>query len=228
MKISTVLRRMVLPLMLLDLLGGAVPQPRAVVVQAPSKVVGDYVEARTASVFAGACHYNGELVTTGRDAVMAWKIASGTWKGTDLSGVTAMGAVSCDDNLQNNSASRQSEIVVNSTVTPTQTAAFADFVEKECGPQLGNIASIRHGIVAFDHTGSTYTVNANGFAEMKVESMPNDECCKQPSLVWYSPLMPLVHRKVGYTLDSAYSAGNVGDPWQRSEENTAFYGAFEF
>ena len=28
---------------------------------------GDYVEVRTASVFAGACHYNGEVVTTGRD-----------------------------------------------------------------------------------------------------------------------------------------------------------------
>jgi hypothetical protein len=27
---------------------------------------GDYVEVRTASVFAGACHYNGEFVTTGR------------------------------------------------------------------------------------------------------------------------------------------------------------------
>src|SRR5678815_4830331 len=32
---------------------------------------GDYVEVRTASVFAGACHYNGEVVTTGRDAKMA-------------------------------------------------------------------------------------------------------------------------------------------------------------
>jgi hypothetical protein len=35
---------------------------------------GDYVEVRTASVFAGACHYNGEVVTTGRDAIMAWNV----------------------------------------------------------------------------------------------------------------------------------------------------------
>jgi hypothetical protein len=228
MKFSTVLRQMVLPLMLLDLVAGAIPQPSAIVVQSPSKIVGDYVEARTASVFAGACHYNGELVTTGCDAVIAWKIASGSWKGTDLAGVTAMAAVSCDDNLQDTSATRQSEIVVNAAATPTQTAAFIDFVQKKCGGQLGKVASVRHGAVAFDHTNSTYTVNSDGFAEIKVESMPNDECCKQPSLVWYSPLMPLVHRKVGYTLDSAYLAGNVGDPWQRSEENTAFYGGFEF
>ena len=58
--------------------------------------------------------------------------------------------------------------------------------------------------------------------------MPNDECCKQPNLVWYSPLMPLDHRKVGYTDSAAYLAGTVGDPWQRSDENSAFYGSFSF
>src|SRR5260370_7828290 len=41
-----------------------------------SSVKGDYVEARTASVFAGACHFNGEVVTTGQDALMAWNIQS--------------------------------------------------------------------------------------------------------------------------------------------------------
>ena len=48
---------------------------------------GDYVEVRTASVFAGACHYNGEVVTTGRDAMMAWNVTSGKWQGVELAGV---------------------------------------------------------------------------------------------------------------------------------------------
>ena len=39
-----------------------------------SSIKGDYVEVRTASVFAGACHFNGEVTTTGRDALMAWNI----------------------------------------------------------------------------------------------------------------------------------------------------------
>ena len=54
---------------------------------------GDYVEARTASVFAGACHYNGELTTTGRDAVMAWNITTGSWDGVRLAGVRALAVV---------------------------------------------------------------------------------------------------------------------------------------
>src|SRR5687767_3291066 len=60
---------------------------------------GDYVEVRTASVFAGACHYNGEVVTTGRDALMAWNVTSGKWQGVDLSGVRVMAIVSADANL---------------------------------------------------------------------------------------------------------------------------------
>ena len=46
---------------------------------ASNHITGDYVEARTASVFAGACHYNGELTTTGREAELAWHVRATAW-----------------------------------------------------------------------------------------------------------------------------------------------------
>ena len=49
-----------------------------------TNIKGDYVEVRTASVFAGACHFNGEVVTAGREAIMAWSFSAGTWNGTNL------------------------------------------------------------------------------------------------------------------------------------------------
>src|SRR5437763_14568670 len=60
---------------------------------------GDYVEVRTASVFAGACHFNGEVVTAGREAIMAWNFASGTWKGTKLDGMRDMRASALTKNF---------------------------------------------------------------------------------------------------------------------------------
>src|SRR3954464_9991285 len=89
---------------------------------APSekKITGDYVEARTASVFAGACHYNGELVTTGRDAIMAWSFTSGSYHGTDLSGVRAMASVTADDNLSQEHATRKAELIVDTHATAAQ------------------------------------------------------------------------------------------------------------
>src|SRR5918997_2889835 len=56
-------------------------------------VRGVYVEARTASVFAGACHYNGELTTAGREAVLAWSVKEGSWGGVELAGVRAVAGV---------------------------------------------------------------------------------------------------------------------------------------
>src|SRR5690348_18433899 len=77
-------------------------------------VRGDYVEVRTASVFAGACHYNGEVTTTGRDAMMAWNVTSGKWQDVDLTGVRVVAIVSSDSNLSDKDAARQSEIIIDS------------------------------------------------------------------------------------------------------------------
>ena len=190
------------------------------------KIVGDYVEARTASVFAGACHYNGELVTTGRDAVMAWNITSGTWNGTDLTGVRAMAAVSSESNLGDERAVRKTEVVVDSSVSAAAAGAFVDMLRCRCAEQIGDIVTVNRGAVAFNHTGGNYEVKAAGFGAMSVQAMPNDDCCTQPNLVWYSPLFHLEHRKVGYTTNAAYAAGRIGDAWQEGGENSAFYGSF--
>jgi hypothetical protein len=56
--------------------------------------------------------------------------------------------------------------------------------------------------------------------------MPNDLCCKMPNLVWYSPLVGLENRKVGYTVKATYSGKAIATPWSRSGENSAFYGSF--
>jgi len=191
-------------------------------------VQGDYVEARTASVFAGACHYNSELVTSGRDAVMAWKIGSGSVNGVNLAGVKAMAVISCESNLSDDSAARRSEITIDNEASDAQAAAMVRLLSGHCGKSMGQIVAVRRGPINFQHVGGQYEVNAAGFASMSVAGMPNSECCKQPNLVWYSPLIQLNGRKVGYTRTAAYAAGTLGDSWQRSDENSAFYGSFSF
>src|SRR5436853_3423142 len=104
-----------------------------------TSVQGDYVEVRTASVFAGACHYNGEVVTTGRDAMMAWNVTSGKWQGVDLSGVRAMAIVSSDANLSENNAARQSEIIVDSNASRAQALAVLNALREKYAASLGNV-----------------------------------------------------------------------------------------
>lgn len=186
---------------------------------------GDYVEVRTASVFAGACHYNGEVVTTGRDALMAWNVTSGKWQGVDLTGVRVMAIVSADANLSESNAARQSEIIIDSQASRTQALAMMNALKERYAASLGKIVEVRTAPISFERTGRTYAVVTNE-AAINVEAMPNDLCCKMPNLVWYSPLVGLENRKVGYTSKALYSGKTVGEPWSRSGENSAFYGTF--
>lgn len=189
---------------------------------------GDYVEVRSASVFAGACHYNGEVTTTGRDALMAWNVKSGRWRGVDLAGVSVVAIVTADANLSDNDAARRSEIVIGNNASDAQSRAILEALKSRYTTSFGKIISVRRGPLSFEHEGKTYSVTANNVASINVEAMPNDLCCKMPNLVWYSPLVPLENRKVGYTTRALYAGDAVGDAWQRSGENSAFYGSFSF
>jgi hypothetical protein len=186
---------------------------------------GDYVEVRTASVFAGACHYNGEVVTTGRDALMAWNVTSGKWQGVDLSGLRAVAIVTSDANLSDNDAARLSEIIIDSQASRAQSQAMIEALKTKYAAALGNVVTVRRAPISFEHKGRSYAVAADD-AAINVEAMPNDLCCKMPNLVWYSPLVGLENRKVGYTARAVYSGKAIGTPWSRSGENSAFYGSF--
>jgi hypothetical protein len=186
---------------------------------------GDYVEVRTASVFAGACHYNGEVTTTGQDAMMAWNVSSGRWQGTDLSGVRAMAIVSADANLSNSAAARRSEIVIDSRASRSQSLAMLNVLKEKYAAALGEIVAVRSAPVRFERNSGKFSVAADD-ATVDVEALPNDLCCKMPNLVWYTPLVGLEDRKVGYTTKALYSGATVTEPWSRSGENSAFYGSF--
>jgi hypothetical protein len=190
-------------------------------------IKGDYVEVRTASVFAGACHFNGEVVTTGREAMMAWSFSSGSWNETDLAGLKAIAVVSADANLENSAAARKSEIILDSAASHDQKVAMLEVLKNRYAGTLGEIVSVRSAPIDFKHQGKTYAVSS-AEATIDVEAMANDLCCRQPNLVWYAPLAQLAGRKVGYTLKAAYWGNAVGDSWERDGENSAFYGSFAF
>jgi hypothetical protein len=189
------------------------------------QIRGDYVEVRTASVFAGACHFNGEVTTTGRDAMMAWNVKDGSWQGVNLAGVRAMAIVNAEDSLGNANAARESQILIDSSATRAQSLAMFNVLKEKYAGSLGKIVSVKNVPITFVRMGNTFAV-ATDKAAIDVQAMPNDLCCRMPNLVWYTPLVGLENRKVGYTTNATYSGTDVSEPWSRSGENSAFYGSF--
>lgn len=187
---------------------------------------GDYIEARTASVFAGACHYNGEVMSTGREAEMVWHIQEGTWNGVSLSGLSAIAAVASNANLQEETAARRSLLYIDARATEAQAAALTAALKERYGKAFGTVVAIKRAPIVFDKNAESYHVTAAGVTELSVDAMPNHACCKQPNMVCYKPLIDLSDRKVGFTHTSGIQDETLGVTWQKSNANTAFYGVF--
>lgn len=188
---------------------------------------GDYVEARTASVFAGACHYSGQYVSGGRDAVMAWHFNGGDWHGVPLAGLSALAVVRADNNLAEATAPRTAMLYVDANASATQQKALTEALTAQCAASFGQVTSVAPTTIVFQHLASGgYRVSAPQVAALSVDALPNRECCKQPNLVWYQPLAPIANRRVGYTELASCTGRTGGDAWSRSNENSAFYGTF--
>jgi len=191
-----------------------------------SAPTGDYVEARTASVFAGACHYSGEYVSDGREAVLAWHFKTGAWHGVPLAGVSAVAIVRADNNLAEPTAHRATMLYVDAHATPAQQKALADALNARYAASLGTVTPAGTAAITFQHLANGYRVTAPQVAALSVDALPNRDCCKQPNLVWYKPLAPVTNRRVGYTQTASCTARTGGDAWTRGGENSAFYGTF--
>ena len=185
---------------------------------------GEYVEARTASVFAGACHYNGEYTTQGRRAVLGWSIERGLEMGVDLSGVQVVALVECDENLAELDAPRTSVVQVEGT--PLQRELALSWLRREHGATLGDIVEIQERDDLYvDVDGDRFVVEANG-VELSGDTMADRACCKMPFHVWYDPMQTVEGRLVG--CPDTFTVDTTTLDWliDRPGENNAFFGQF--
>ena len=146
---------------LAGIFGGLSPTAR----RADTKITGDYVEARTASVFCGACHYNGELMALGQDALLAWNFDGGIYHGVSLKGVRAFAAVTGNENLSLHDTAHKTQLVVDISATTEQANAVAALLKEKCGGGAGrNRTDHPCASVAFTHNETGYAVASQGFA----------------------------------------------------------------
>lgn len=190
---------------------------------------GDYVEARTASVFAGACHYSGEYMSDGREAIMAWHFSRGESQGVSISGLIALAVVRADDNLAEESGHHHTYLYIDSRANSLQQQALTAALEKRYASVFGDVSKVSATAISFTRTSTEdFTVSAPQIASLNIKALPDRACCKMPNLVWYKPLAPIENRRVGFTQLASCTQQTGGDAWSRGNENSAFYGTFHW
>jgi hypothetical protein len=195
---------------------------------APSTLTGEYVEARTCSVYTGACHANGELVTMGREALLAWKVKSGVVNGVRLDGLSAVAVVVADENLSRKDAARKSVLYVDSSATEAQRNALAEALAARYGASLGTVAAVKSAPVEFRNSGLEYTVRVPGSAYLRTTRYACNHCV-MPHSTWYEPFVGLKSSIVAMaSVNEFKGAPELGVSWKRMAENSSFVGEFAF
>ena len=189
-------------------------------------VRGDYLEARSVSVYVGACHAQSEFVEGGREATLVWNIHQGEWNGVSLDNLTVVAVVTAKKNLEVDTESRRSVLYLDTKTTLEQRAALVDLIDTKRSAVVGEIASTKIEPIEFTKQDMEYELRVGEVLSLSALRNPC-EYCTQPHEVWYKPLEAIDTAVVGKSNLYRYKDTILPVTWRRSEpSNNIFVGGF--
>ena len=188
---------------------------------------GRYLEARTAAVFAGACHFGGQKTTQGREAVCAWSFEGGTCDGTALAGVDVVVALAADENLDDGGPRRAVAYVAEDQPAAAREAALA-LVRERCGTGLGELEVVLVPTIRRVVEGDEHTLEVPGVLALEGGLVPDRSCCAMPFDVWYRPLFEAEDAVVSTHATFRFDDARLGRAFERVDENNGWCGRFAF
>ena len=189
-------------------------------------IQGEYIEARSASVYVGACHYGSEYVEGGKEATLVWNIRKGIWNDVQLDGLTVVAVVRAKDNLAIDTKTRKSVVYVDSEATPKQQAAISDMLSKKQVDILGTVVTTQTAAIDYIKDGTKYDVSVGKVLQLSANRYPCEHCT-QPHQIWYQPLIEVQNPIVGKSEIYRYKDIHLPVNWQQGEAtNNVFVGSF--
>jgi len=198
----------------------------------PGSITGDYVEARTAEVFVGGCQLGNEGEAAGRQAVMAWRVARGTFDGVVLDGLSVVAAVSADTNLGYHELGGRRPSVVKAAVmvdaraSAAQRAALVSLARGLSNGLVADIVEVKAVPITFVGDGDSVRVAAGEAVVAVTKHFDHDPNCGAQQ--WYSPLASVAGAEIGVTNLTGYDGGSLGARWRQLDRKSAFFGTFVY
>ena len=189
-------------------------------------VQGEYIEARSASVYVGACHYGAEFVEGGKEATLVWNIQQGNWNDVSLDGLTVVAVVSAKSNLAIDTETRKSVLYMDPSTTGEQRAAVSDLLTTKYADVLGEVVTTQTAAVEFTKQGTKYDVTVGEVLTLSANRYPCVNCT-QPHQIWYKPLTAIQNAIVGKSEVYHYKDSHLPVTWQQGgTANNVFVGSF--
>jgi hypothetical protein len=197
----------------------------------PASITGTYVEARTAEVFAGACIMNGEAATTGREALMAWKVDRGQVNGVTLDGLSVVAALAADVNLGiheigGDQTTARAAVFVDSRATPAQRKALVAMVRSAAGDLIGSVVQETAVAITFVDSGHQITVSTDTLKLSVDKHLNHEASCGNKQ--WFGPLAKVEQAEMGTTAENEFHGPALCTKWSDPNKRSSFFGTFAY
>jgi hypothetical protein len=197
------------------------------------RITGEYVEARTAEVFAGGCIMNSEAETMGRQALMAWRITTGVFDGVTLDGLTVAAAVAGDRNLGMREMGGEEPTAVKAiiTVDPRANAAQRDalvkLVRQLSKGLITHVVRVDVAPIRFATSPTYVEVSVPDTLMLTVnKEMKHDPSCG--AMQWFKPFTALADAAMGVAEEHSFDGNGLNTKWSAPNKRSAFFGTFVY
>lgn len=211
---------------------------------APS-ISGDYLEARTSDIYTGPCFANAEVNLAGKEAIFAWRVRQGAWRGVPVEGLSVVAVIRADATLGEPAQSplaARSVLLVDERADAAQKDALVGFAREMGGDLLADVVAVESApIQLFVESGSppahvhggaaglsgAASLRAGDQVELKTRGLNHgDHLCGNEE-VYYPPLTATSEAVPAVTLVHAFRGGELGKVWSSPGKRSAFVGRFE-
>jgi len=198
-----------------------------------TQIQGNYVEARTADVYTGACFANSEVDLVGNLAVFGWKINKGTYKGVNIDGLGVVGVVKANSTLGNRFRSAypvHSVLIVDSKATPEQQLALRGFAQRMAGDLLQDIVKVDIAPIDFEMQGTIHQtkakLTAGTLAAIQTRAISTGDHICANEITWYDPLTTVDHAMPAVASVHYFTGQGLGTTWSNPNKRSAFVAEF--
>jgi hypothetical protein len=176
---------------------------------------------------------NSEAETMGRQAVLAWRITSGAWRGVTMDGLTVVAAIAGDRNLGmrelggEEPTAVRAVITVDARATPEQREALVSLVRELSGGIITHVVRVDTAAIRFATTQKYIEVSTPGAVSLTVNrEMKHDPSCG--AMQWFKPFTSLTSSAMGTAETHAFAGEGLNTKWSAPHKRSAFFGTFAY
>jgi hypothetical protein len=198
---------------------------------APAGVTGQYVEARTCEVWTGPCFANADFNLTGKNALMAWRVQTGTFDGVRLDGLSVVAVVSAPNTIGlEQSGPGRAVLLVDRRASSAQLDALVRLAKQQGGLLVRNVLSVQSApidLTLCECKGETCAELNAGVARLKTRCLhaEHDTVCGNES-AFYPPIAAGVNVRPAAAVEHVFSGTGLRETYTDYDRRGAYVGTF--